>query len=223
MTSYLRAVEVGRPPDSIKYDIAVKLKTLKNGPVVKNRVRLPHPFGSDVRIAVICKDDGPTAAAALEAGAVMAGEETLLAPIKEGKILFTHLLCHDESAKALQEAGVGRILGPKGLMPNTKNGTITSRIAVMVREMLGAEEYKEKMGVVRMGIGPLNFTPEMISANIKAVMASIKQDLAKIDHQFAKQVEEVVLSTTNGPGFSLNGGFKSVDEKITPEVLCSAV
>lgn len=201
----------------------MKLKTLKNGPVVKSRLRLPHPIGSNVRIAVLCKEGGTVAAGALEAGAVMVGEQSLLAAIKAGDMPFDKLLCHDDSVKALQEAGLARILGPKGMMPNSKNRTITSNIVGMMREMVGAEEYREKMGVVRMGIGQLNFTPEMLSANISAVMSAIKRDLSKIDEHFTKDVEEVVLSTTNGPGFSLDGGFKSADEKLTPEMLSTAV
>src|SRR4051812_5029010 len=73
LPSYIRAFEVGRPPTSVKYEMHVKLKSLKNGPVVRNRLRLPHPVKTDIRICVICPPDSKYAASAKAAGATLVG------------------------------------------------------------------------------------------------------------------------------------------------------
>lgn len=81
---YLRAVEVGRPPTSVTYDIAVKLQTNKDGAVLRDRIRLPFPCSSDLRIAVVCPEGSKIAMDARQDGAVAVGEDTLFAAIKAG-------------------------------------------------------------------------------------------------------------------------------------------
>lgn len=220
---YLRALEVGRPPTSVKYEVAIKLKTQRSGPVIRNRVRLPFAVKRDTRIGVICPDDSPLAAEALEFGAVVAGQESVFEAIRQGNIPFNKLLCHVESQDALKQANLGRILGPKGLMPSPKTRTITRDIKTSIEELIGAEEYKERSGVVRLAIGQLGFTPQMLSANIKTLMALLKEDIINADDNHPKALDEVVLSTTNGPGFSLNGSFAPTDPVIKPEDLQSVM
>lgn len=213
---YLRAYEVGRPPTSVKYALALKLKTVKSGPVVRNRIRLPHPVKTDTRIAVICPDDSPLAAEARQLGAVVAGEESLFASIREGNVPFNRLICHTDSEPALKKANLGKILGPKGLMPSIKTKTITANVRGLMRELVGADEYRERGGVLRLAIGQLGFTPEMLGENVKAFMRQVKSDVSSLEEQVDKKIEEVVISSTNGPGFSLNGTFNSTDNKIQP-------
>ncbi|KAF2405283.1 ribosomal protein L1 [Trichodelitschia bisporula] len=206
---YIRAFEVGYPPSSPKYELHVKLRTLKNGPILRNRLRLPHPVKTDVRICVICPPDSPTAVAALKAGAAMAGDEEIFAAIKEGKIEFDRCICHVDSLQALNKAGVARILGPRGLMPSAKTGTVVKDVAIMVRDLVGGSEYKERLGVVRMSVGQLAFTPDQLQRNIRAFMEQLRKDMGLLSDRVSKEVHEVVLSSTHGPGFSLNGEFKS--------------
>lgn len=220
---YLRAVEVGRPPASVTYDIALKLQTNKDGAVLRDRIRLPHPCDSDFRIAVVCKEGSKVAAEARADGAVAVGEETLIAAIKAGEINFNRLICHIDSAPDLMKAGLGPILGPHGLMPNIKNKTITNDVRSQMREMAGSENYRERAGVVRMAIGQLGFTPQMIADNIKAFMTKVKGDMRKVELTTPKTVDEVVLSTTNGPGLSLSGAFNPTDEKIAAAHLSTAM
>ena len=118
-------------------------------------------------------------------------------------------MCHPDSAQKLNQAGLGRILGPKGLMPNAKTGTITKDVAGAVRGMVGGTEYREKLGVIRCAVGQLGFTPEEMQRNIKVFIGEIKKDLASMSDRIAKDIHEVVLSSTNAPGFSLNGDFTS--------------
>lgn len=211
MTSrYLRAFEVGRRPTSVKYEVAVKLKSLKNGPVVRNRLRLPHPVKTDIRICVICPADSKYAKDALAAGATLVGEEEVFEKIKEGVIEFDRCICQTDSLAKMNKAALGRILGPKGLMPSTKLGTVAKDPSVLLKDMIGGAEYREKLGVVRMAIGQLGFTPEDMQRNIKAFIESVKKDMAQMSDKISKEIAEVVLSSTNGPGFPLNGAFIDV-------------
>lgn len=168
------------------------MRSLKNGPVVRNRMRLPHAVDTSSRIAVICKPDSPAAVAAVKAGASLVGEDTLIDAIKEGRIEFEKLLCHTDSVDKLQKANLGRILGPKGLMPSPKTSTVVSNVATAVKGMVGGTEYREKIGVVRLAIGQLGFTPEQMQANIKAFMTNLKADVAQISEQMTKEIHEVV-------------------------------
>ena len=209
MHRYIRAFEVGRAPQSPKYELHVRLKTLKNGPVVRNRLRLPHPVKTDLRIAVICPPDSKIAETAIDEGASVVGEEKIFDAVKEGKIEFDRCICHSDSLQKLQKAGIARILGPRGLMPSPKLGTVTKDVATTVRNMVGGSEYRERMGVVRLAIGQLGFTPEMVRNNVRAFMEQVKKDCAGLSDRINKEVHEVVLSSTNSPGFSLSGQFRS--------------
>lgn len=149
----------------------------------------------------------------------MAGQEKLFQAIRDGDIQFNRLICDTGSVGPLQSANLGRILGPKSLMPSIKLGTITNNPVGLMQEQVSAAEYRERDGVIRMPIGQLGFTPEMLSKNIKFFMDRLKDEFSKMDDKWNKQLDEVVLSTTNSPGFSLNGGFYSTDEKITTGIL----
>jgi large subunit ribosomal protein L1 len=172
-------------------------------------MRLPHPVKTDLRICVVCPRDSPQGNAALAAGASLVGEEEVFNAIKEGKIDFDRCICHTDSLPALNKSGLGRILGPRGLMPSAKTGTVVKDVGAAVREMVGASEYRERNGVVRMSIGQLGFTPEELQANIRAFVENVKRDIAGLSDRVGKEVHEVVLSSTNGPGMSLSGEFRS--------------
>ncbi|KAH0545282.1 hypothetical protein FGG08_000581 [Glutinoglossum americanum] len=190
---YIRAFEVGRPRASPKYDIHIKLRTPKNGPVVRNRLRLPHPVKTDLRICVICPPGSKHASAALKQGAVLVGEDEVFDTVKAGKIEFDRCICHVDSLAKLNKAGLGRVLGPKGLMPSAKLGTVVRDIGASVREMVGGSEYRERLGVVRMAIGQLGFSPEEMQRNIKTFMEAVKKDVAQMSDRVAKEIHEVVM------------------------------
>jgi large subunit ribosomal protein L1 len=221
LNSYSRAFEVGQDPQTTKYDLAVNLKTLKSGPVIKNRIRLPHPVKSDRRIGVVCREGSALAIQAREAGAVAVGEDSLFQALRDGTIELTSLICDQGSADKLAKANMGRVLGPKGLMPSVRAKTITSSVLSLLKEMAGADNYREKDGVVRLSVGQLGFTPDMLAANVKAFVAQVREDCAALDSQVNKELHEVVISTTRGPGFSLNGGFNPTEEGLTTAMLTS--
>ncbi|KAI0123303.1 ribosomal protein L1-like protein [Xylariales sp. AK1849] len=224
---YIRAAEVGRPPSSVSYEVSLKIRTIKNGPVVRNRVRFPYPVKNDTRIGVICPENSGAMGDARQGGAVAFGEESIFAMIKAqpNNLPFNRLICHTDSVPALNKAGLGRILGPKGLMPSLKTNTITKSVKTMMHEMVGAEQYREKIGVIRMPIGNIQFTPKQLSENVKAIVSGVKADITALEDKMNvnKDLIEVVLSSTNGPGFSLNGGFLPTDEKVDPAHLSTAM
>lgn len=219
LNRYARAFEVGQNPLTTKYDLAVKLKTLKSGPVIKSRIRLPHPVKSDRRIGVICREGSALAIQAREAGAVAVGEDSLFQALRDGTMQLTSLICDRGSSDKLAKANMGRVLGPKGLMPSVRQRTITTNVLGLLKEMAGADNYREKEGVVRLSVGQLGFTPEMLAANVKAFVAQIRDDCSALDSQINKEVHEIVISSTHGPGFSLNGGFNPTEEGLTPAML----
>jgi large subunit ribosomal protein L1 len=219
---YIRAFEVGQKPTSVKYEMAIKLKSLKNGPVVRNRLRLPHPVRTDIRICVICPPDSKYAEAARAAGASLVGEEDIFEAVKDGKIEFDRCICQTDSLDKMNKAGLGRFLGPKGLMPSTKLGTVVKDPAAVLKDLIGGAEYRERLGVIRMAIGQLGFTPEEMRRNIKAFIEAVKKDIAHLSDKINKELAEVVLSSTHAPGFPLSGEFISHDSSITPRDLSSA-
>jgi large subunit ribosomal protein L1 len=215
---YIRAFEVGRNPSSSKYEMHVRLRTLKNGPVVRNRLRLPHPVKTDIRICVIAAPDSKAAAEARSAGATLVGEDDIFNQIKEGIVEFDRCICHIDSLQKMNKAGLGRILGPKGLMPSTKTGTVVTQVGTSVRNMVGGSEYRERLGVIRMAVGQLGFTPEEMQRNVKAFMDALKKDMAQMSDRISKEIHEVVLSSTNSPGFTLSGDFRGADS-VAPKEL----
>lgn len=211
ISRYLRAAEVGQPPTSAKYEIHLRLKTPKNGAVVRNRLRLPHPVRTDLKICVIAPADSVIGQQALAAGAHIVGEDEVFEKVKAGEIDFDRCICHQDSLAKLAKSGVARVLGPRGLMPSTKLGTVVKDIQSTVKDMVGGSEYRERAGVVRMSIGQLGFSAEKVQLNIRAFIESVRKDIVRVAEQTPKDIHEVVLSSTHGPGFSLNGEFRGED------------
>lgn len=198
----------------------LKLKSLKNGPIVRNRLRLPHPVKTDLRICVICPPEYREAAKA--AGANLVGEEEIFEAVKNGRIEFDRCIAQTDSLPKMNKAGLGRFLGPKGLMPSAKTGTVVKDPSVVLKDLIGGAEYRERLGVIRMAVGQLGFTPEEMQRNIKAFIEAVKKDMAQLSDKINKELAEVVLSSTNGPGFILNGEFRDLNSSTKPEDLSTS-
>jgi hypothetical protein len=132
------------------------------------------------------------------------GEDEIIAQIKEGIVEFERCICHPDSLPKMNKAGLGRILGPKGLMPSTKLGTVVTNVGATVKNMVGASEYRERDGVVRMAIGQLKFTPEELQKNIKMFMETLKKDIAQLSDRINKEVHEVVCE----PLYSIHSNYE---------------
>ena len=167
--------------------------------MVRGACALPHGLGKTVRVAVFCKGDKEAEAKA--AGADITGAEDLVARIKEGFLDFdTAIATPDVMALVGQ---VGRVLGPRGLMPNAKTGTVTFDVAAAVQEVkAGRVEFKvDKAGVLHAPLGKVSFGPEKIMDNLKALLEQVNR--LKPSAAKGTYMKTMAVSTTMGPGFKV--------------------
>ena len=169
---------------------------------VRGAIVLPHGTGKNVRVIAICKGDAAKAAEA--AGAMMVGDSDLIAKIQnEGFIDFDVLVTTPDMMG--QVGRLGKILGPRGLMPNPKAGTVTPDIGRAVTEAkAGKIEYRlDKQNILHVPVGKASFGPEKLSENMKAVMGAIVK--AKPAAAKGQYIKSVTVATTMGPGVKVNG------------------
>ena len=169
---------------------------------VRGAVVLPHGTGKNVRVIAICKGDA--AKAAEEAGAMMVGDADLIAKIQnEGFIDFDVLVTTPDMMG--QVGRLGKILGPRGLMPNPKAGTVTPDIGKAVTEAkAGKIEYRlDKQNIIHVPVGKASFGPEKLGDNLRVVMDAIVK--AKPAAAKGQYIKSATVATTMGPGIKLNG------------------
>ncbi len=168
--------------------------------VVRGAVVLPHGMGKTVKVAVFAKGD--KAREAQEAGADVVGAEDLAARIQEGFMDFDKIIAAPDMMGVVGR--LGKILGPRGLMPNPKVGTVTQDLAKAVKEQkAGKVEFRvEKAGIVHVPFGKASFPAEKLKENFDAIMEVI----FKAKPQTAKGVylKNVTVSTTMGPGIKVD-------------------
>jgi len=169
---------------------------------VRGVVSLPSGTGRDVRVAVIAKD--PKAAEATAAGADIVGAEDLVERIQGGFLEFDRVIATPDMMALVGR--LGKILGPRGLMPNPRVGTVTPNVAQAVKDAKGGSiEFRvEKAGIVHAGIGKASFTEEAITANVRALLDALNR--AKPSGAKGTYVKRVSLSSTMGPGFKVDTG-----------------
>ena len=168
--------------------------------VVRGAVVLPHGMGKSVKLAVFAKGD--KAREAQEAGADLVGAEDLAEKIQGGFMDFDKLVATPDMMGIVGR--LGKILGPRGLMPNPKVGTVTMDIARAVREQkAGKVEFRvEKAGIVHVPFGKASFDPEKLRANFTAIMEVIFK--AKPQTAKGQYVKNVTVSSTMGPGIKVD-------------------
>ena len=168
---------------------------------VRGAVVLPHGTGKNVKVLAIVKGDNEKAA--LEAGADLVGAEEMVAKIQnEGFMDFDVLITSPDMMGLVGR--LGRVLGPRGLMPNPKAGTVTTNIAQAVKEAkAGKIEYRlDKSNIIHVPVGKASFGTEKLSENISTVMdAVVKAKPAAAKGQYIRSVS---IATTMGPGVKLN-------------------
>ncbi len=185
-------------------DVAINLtidasKTEQN---IKGVTNLPNGTGKEVVVAAIVSDD--KIAEAKESGADIVGNQDLLDHISKGKINFDTLIATPDMMPTLGK--VAKILGPKGLMPNPKLGTVTKDISSAIKNSKsGQVKYKnDKSGIIHAGIGKLNFSEEEILQNIKAFFSSINKN--KPEAVKGSFIKKVTIASTMGVGLEINQG-----------------
>ncbi|MFT6350730.1 MAG: large subunit ribosomal protein L1 [Neptuniibacter pectenicola] len=179
-------------------DVAVNLGVdpRKSDQVVRGSTVLPNGTGNDVRVAVFAQ--GENAEKAKEAGADVVGFEDLAERIKGGDLDFGVVIATPDAMRVVGQ--LGQVLGPRGLMPNPKVGTVTPDVATAVKNAkAGQVRFRtDKNGIIHAGVGKADFEAASIKQNVEALIA----DLKKLKPSAAKGVylKKVVLSTTMGPG-----------------------
>ena len=167
---------------------------------VRGVVSLPSGTGREVRVAVIAKD--AKAAEAMAAGADIVGAEDLVERIQGGFMEFDRVIATPDMMALVGR--LGKILGPRGLMPNPRVGTVTPNVAQAVKDAKGGSiEFRvEKSGIVHAGIGKASFTDEAITANVKALVGALAR--AKPTGAKGVYIRRISLSSTMGPGFKVD-------------------
>lgn len=172
----------------------------KSDQAVRGATSLPHGTGNDVRVAVFTS--GANADAAKEAGAEFVGMEELAAEIKGGMMDFDVVVADPAAMRVVGQ--LGQVLGPRGLMPNPKTGTVTPNVADAVKKAkAGQVRFRaDKGGIIHGGIGKLSFDASAIKENLEALIL----DLKKVKPASAKgvYVKKISLSTTMGPGLTID-------------------
>jgi large subunit ribosomal protein L1 len=167
---------------------------------VRGVVNLPSGTGRDVRVAVIAKD--AKAAEATAAGADIVGAEDLVERIQGGFMEFDRVIATPDMMALVGR--LGKVLGPRGLMPNPRVGTVTPNVAQAVKDAKGgAIEFRvEKAGIVHAGVGKASFTEDALLANVRALMDALNK--AKPSGAKGTYVKKVSLSSTMGPGVKVD-------------------
>jgi large subunit ribosomal protein L1 len=168
--------------------------------MVRGITSLPAGTGKTVRVAVICKEEKESEAKA--AGADLVGGTDLIDEIKAGKINFDVCITTPDMMVAIGQ--VARVLGPKGLMPNPKLGTVTQDITTAVKNAKGGQvEFRvEKAGIIHVGVGKLSFSADDLSSNVKTLVSAVLK--AKPSGAKGAYVKGLYLSSTMGPSVKLD-------------------
>ena len=170
--------------------------------MVRGAVSLPHGLGKTIRVAVFCKGD--KVAEAKAAGADIVGAEDLVEQIQGGMLNFDKAVATPDMMALVGK--IGRVLGPRGLMPNAKTGTVTMNVTEAVTELkAGRVEFKvDKAGVLHAPLGKKSFGPEKILENFRVLLDTVirmKPSAAK-----GTYMKAMAVSTTMGPGFKIDPG-----------------
>jgi len=185
-------------------DVAVNLGVdpRKSDQVVRSATVLPHGTGKTVRVAVFTQ--GPAAEAALAAGADRVGMDDLAAEMKGGDLNYDVVIASPDAMRVVGQ--LGQILGPRGLMPNPKVGTVTPDVANAVKNAkAGQVRYRtDKNGIIHTSVGKVGFEAIKLKENVEALLS----DLKRIKPSASKgiYVKRVTLSTTMGPGLVIDQG-----------------
>ena len=183
-------------------DVAVNLgiDAKKSDQSVRGSVVLPSGTGKKVRVAVFAQGD--RAQAAKDAGADLVGLEDLAEQVKAGKIDFDVAIASPDTMRVV--GTLGQILGPRGLMPNPRVGTVTQDVATAVKNAkAGQVQYRaDKAGIVQCSIGRASFTPEQLGENLSALMEALnKSKPASVKGVYLKKLS---VSSTMGPGVRID-------------------
>jgi large subunit ribosomal protein L1 len=182
--------------ETIEVAIALGVDPRHADQMVRGVVALPNGSGRSVRVAVFAKGDKAEAAKA--AGADIVGAEDLAEIVQGGKVDFDRCIATPDMMPLVGR--LGKVLGPRGLMPNPKVGTVTPDVAEAVKAAKGGSiEFRvEKAGIVQAGVGKASFTEEQIAGNVRALIDAVQK--AKPSGAKGTYIKKIAISSTMGPG-----------------------
>ena len=212
----LAAIKIAKQTAKKKFDetveIAVRLGVdpRKADQMVRGTVGLPSGTGKDVRVAVFAT--GTAAQEARDAGADIVGADDLAEQIQKGQFDFDIAIATPDMMPLVGR--LGRVLGPRGLMPNPKTGTVTQDVARAVGEFKGGKvEYRtDRYGNVHVPIGKVSFSLEALDANMRAVLDELQR--AKPASSKGRFLKRITLATTMGPGINVDPNRLKADEPV---------
>ena len=194
--------EISKTGFSESVDVAVNLgiDPRKSDQTVRGATTLPHGSGKQVRVAVFAQGD--SAEKALAAGADAVGVDDLAERIKGGELDFDVVIASPDTMRVVGQ--LGRLLGPRGLMPNPKTGTVTADVETAVKNAkAGQVQFRaDRGGVVHGSVGTVAFEPRQIKENLEALIADLNR--AKPPSAKGQYVKKITLSTTMGPGVQID-------------------
>jgi large subunit ribosomal protein L1 len=196
----ISAVTARKFDETVELTMWLGVDPRKADQLVRGTVVLPHGVGKTVRVLVIAQ--GEKLREAEEAGADMTGGEEVVNRIKGGWLDFDAVIATPDMMRLVGQ--LGKVLGPRGLMPNPKTGTVTVDVATAVRETkAGKVEYRvDKTGVIHVGIGKVSFEPVRLRENAQTLLDAVVK--AKPSTAKGKYVKKVNLAATMGPGVLLD-------------------
>lgn len=203
--SFLTALPPAKFKESIDVAVNLGVDPKKSDQVVRGATTLPAGTGKTVRVAVFAQ--GANAEAAKAAGADIVGFDDLAESIQAGNLDFDVVIASPDAMRVVGK--LGTVLGPRGLMPNPKVGTVTPDVANAVKNAkAGQARYRvDKAGIIHAGIGQIGFTADAIRQNLEALISDLKK--AKPATSKGVYVQKVTLSSTMGPGLSIDLGSLS--------------
>ena len=186
------------------FDVSINLGVdpRKSDQVVRGATTLPHGTGKSVRVAVFAQGDA--AEKAKEVGADIVGFEDLADEVKAGNLDFDVVIATPDSMRIIGQ--LGKILGPRGLMPNPKTGTVTPDVETAVKNAkAGQVQFRtDKAGIIHGSVGQVGFDVDKVKENVEALLGDLKK--AKPASAKGVYLQRVTLSTTMGPGLAIDQG-----------------
>lgn len=199
---YLRAAEVGYPSKMTTITMTVSVVAERGTPPLNGSVRLPKGLDMDQRIAVFTLNP-ETAEAALKAGAAVAGGEELIEAVQNGQIDFNKALATPDIVAKLNT--VARILGPKGLMPATRRGTVSANIVELVSNSLGRQDFRQRsVPSVSIPVGRANFSDADVIKNLIAAIDSVREASGRVVTKKPVILGQTTISSSHGPGIVID-------------------
>lgn len=196
----LKSVPKTKFDESLEVSFHLCVDTKKSDHMVRGTVVLPHGTGKKIRVAAFCKGDAEKQAK--EAGADYIGAQELIDKVAGGWMDFDSVVATPDMMRDLSK--LGKVLGPKGLMPSPKTGTVTPNVGQAIRDLkAGKVEFKvDKQGGIHVAVGKLSFNDGQLYENALALIETVKN--AKPASVKGEFVRSIALSTTMGPGLQVN-------------------